>query len=95
MVLACGRSVYSPVVSGDYVFVESADNAVYAVEKRTGDEVAVRGGGGAVEMTPALSKMDTLFVAIGYTVFALDSATGVEKWRRKAAATPEPGCWKG
>lgn len=56
--------------------------SVYAVNKKTGDEIWRKNGTGLLQCSPTVSG-DTIIIP-GDNLIALDSKTGAEIWRRKA-----------
>lgn len=75
-----GESYASPVVAGNSVFVATKGGSVVALRLVDGDELwRVDVGDYIARSTPAFG-MDTLFVAAGYDLLAIDAKNGVRRW---------------
>ena len=77
--------VFSPVVSGDVVFVSTwdfwNDNVyLYALDTATGTLKWKHQSRGAVPSSPAISGNVVYYIGDGGSVYALDMATGTLKW---------------
>jgi outer membrane protein assembly factor BamB len=88
-----GAIVSSPAVSGDTVYVGSADHAVYALDRRTGAQRWKFATKGRVSSSPAVVDGVVYVGSYDGRLYALDAATGQPKWtfasegERRFAAT--------
>ncbi len=75
-----GESYASPIVAGDTVFVATKAGSVVALRLVDGDELwRVDVGDYIVRSTPAYG-LDTLFVAAGYDLLAINAQNGERRW---------------
>lgn len=75
-----GESYASPIVGESAVYIATKAGSVVALGLATGEEVWRADVGDYIaRSTPALSG-DTLYVAAGYSLLALDAETGRERW---------------
>jgi eukaryotic-like serine/threonine-protein kinase len=75
-----GESYASPVVGAETVYVATKAGSLVALRLANGSERwRTHVGDYVARATPALSG-DTLFVAAGYALRAIDAETGVERW---------------
>lgn len=82
---AGGAVVSSPALGGNgQVFVGSNDNKVYAIDRRSGDQLWAFSSGGQVHSSPAVDTDGTLYVGSddGH-VYALNASTGTKIWAYK------------
>jgi outer membrane protein assembly factor BamB len=75
-----GESYASPVVGAETVYVATKAGSLVALQLSNGSERwRTHVGDYVARTTPALSG-ETLFVAAGYSLLAIDAETGVERW---------------
>src|SRR5215212_2963903 len=75
-----GESYASPVVGSNAVYVATKAGSLVALRLVNGSELwRVHVGDYVARTTPALSE-NTLYVAAGYTLLAVDAQTGLERW---------------
>jgi outer membrane protein assembly factor BamB len=75
-----GESYASPVVGPNAVYVATKAGSLIALRLANGSELwRVHVGDYVARTTPALSE-NTLYVASGYTLLAVDAETGQERW---------------
>ena len=75
-----GESYASPVVGPDAVYVATKAGSLVALRMANGSELwRVHVGDYVARTTPALSE-NTLYVAAGYTLLAVDAETGLQRW---------------
>ena len=75
-----GESYASPVVGRGTVYVATKAGSLVALRLANGSERwRVHVGDYVARTTPALSE-NTLFVAAGYALLAIDAETGRERW---------------
>lgn len=70
----------SPAIEGDYVYIGSADNYVYCLNRKTGEKVWGYETGNGVLSSPLLSG-DALYVgSADHKLYRLNAATGEKVW---------------
>ena len=75
---------------GQVFFGSSVDDAVHALDAKTGNENWVKFTGAAVRFPPTLSRGNAYFGSDDGHAYCCDQVTGKEIWRRKAAVDTRP-----
>jgi len=75
-----GRVLSSPAVSGDLVFVGSADGHLYAIDRATGAQRWRFATQGAVNSSPAVHDGVVYVSSLDGKVYAVDAASGNPRW---------------
>lgn len=78
-----GRVFASPVISGDIVYLGSGDNRFQAIDAKTGAILWSFNTLGAPHSSAAIADGLAIFGDTRGILYALDAATGVERWRRE------------
>lgn len=76
-----GESYTNPVLGGEFVYVVETSGQLKALDRSTGELIWMKNLGGQSYIPPAVDT-DTVYVAgtNGERLYALDSATGEERW---------------
>lgn len=76
-----GKIYSSPATDGNLLFIGSADQHVYALDRKTGKEIWRFKTGGAVHSSPAVAGKFVLFTSHDGFVYALKSKNGELAWK--------------
>jgi polyvinyl alcohol dehydrogenase (cytochrome) len=77
----------TPVVSGGVAYFGDETGTIWAVSADTGQQIWTAKVGGLVVGSPAIDG-DRVYVGVGNSLYALDRATGMVRW--KAETNPSP-----
>ncbi len=70
----------SPVVAGDNVYFGSGDSYLYALDKKTGDEIWKYKTGNSIESSPAVDNEIIYFGSDDQRLYALNTTNGTMNW---------------
>lgn len=76
----------TPAVTGETVFIGSADGRLYALDRRSGRERWRFDAATAVNGSPAVVDGTVYFTDQGSTLYAVEAASGRPRWRVEAGA---------
>src|SRR6476660_8221401 len=76
-----GPIVGSPAISDGVVYIGSADEAMYAVDQKTGQQKWRVATEGQVASSPAVADGMVFFLSYDAGLYALDIKSGARRWR--------------
>jgi len=84
------RSVASPALAGDTVYLASSDHNVYAIDVQTHDQRWVFTTDNWVWAAPLVNEGTVYIASMDHRLYAVDAESGVEQWRYTGAHSALP-----